>query len=253
MIRALVLLAVVLGLVARAQGVAYPPTPNDPLDLDGLSVDNLRAHEVDAGVVWTHLLGNPDGGRVQVVTHGVALQPAALPTACSSITGAYLTSIVSDLRPDGGLELTPAWCDSQNLRALTDAIPFAANSEAAGAGLAAGQSWLTVSVGPFSGEIWWCTFDVRAGGNGGGTYTVRISQGATVLCESPAIACTATDILWDGDPRPGVGHGPCAANRIQPRPADGGTNYTVRASFSSGCSQNPRGRLLCWARRQAIQ
>lgn len=242
-----------LGSTASAQGVAYPPTPNDPLDLDGLSVDMLRAREVDAGVVWTHQLGNPNGGRVQVVAHGVTLQPAALPTSCGATTGSYLTSVVSDVRPDGGLEVTPVWCDGQNLRSLTDAIPFAALSEAAGVGLATGQNWLAVSVGPFTGELWWCTFDVRAGGLGGGSYTVRISQGATVLCESPASACTATGIRWDGDPRSGVGHGPCLANKILARPEDGGTNYMVTATFTGTCAQNPRGRLLCWARRQAIQ
>lgn len=254
MIRTLALLAVVLGSTARAQAVAYPPTPNDPLDLDGLSVDNLRAHELDAGVVWTHLVGNPDGGRVQVVTHGVALAPAALPTYCDATSGAYLTAIISDIRADGGIEVTPVWCDGQYLRGLADAIPFAAISEAAGSGLAAGERWLTLSAGPFSGELWWCTFDVRAGGNGAGSYTVLLKQGATTLCQSPAISCTATGILWDGDPRVGVGNGPCTSNKIQARPADAGiADYNVNATFSTGCSQNPRGRLLCWARRQAIQ
>lgn len=253
MIRTLTLLAVAFSGSALGQAVAYPPTPNDPLDLDGLSVDNLRAHEVDAGVVWTHLLGNPDGGRVQVVTHGIALTSVSLPTACSSTTGAYLTSVVGDVRPDGGIEVVPVWCDTQNVRSLPDAIPFAANSEAAGTGLAAGEAWLSASTGPFGGELWWCTFHVRSGGNGAGTYTVRVSQGGTTLCESPTLACTATGVVWDGDPRTGVANGPCGANRILPRPADGGTNYLVSVTFTAGCSQNPRGRLLCWARRQAIQ
>lgn len=73
MIRASLLLVVLLGSGAFAQAVAYPPTPNDPLDLDGLSVYHLRAYELDAGIVWTPAIGNPDGGVLVFNGSGVRL------------------------------------------------------------------------------------------------------------------------------------------------------------------------------------
>lgn len=201
--------------------------------------------------------GAVDGGIVGMNGKGLDIPVETLPTACNSTTGPYMSRLVAETRPDGGFEHVPFWCDSQDYRSMVPLLSYSASSaDPGGSGYAAGNRWLTTNPGISGGELWYCTYDVAptGGGVGPGTYTVQVKQGATVLCESPAISCTATGIVWDGDPRPGTGNGPCGANYVIPRPAGSApTNYVVNASFSAGCTSLPVGNLSCYSRRLTLQ
>lgn len=226
------------------------------LDAGTLRAGSIVSGDIDAGVVTATALrspsvGNGDGGFLAFTGAGVGLAVAASVGTCNQASAGKISFIAVDVY-DGGYEFLPFLCDGVWERPFFEPTVVAFTTEAGGGGLTAGDSMAAINPGQGGAEVWYGFFDAHNAGTGGGTYRIAVVQNGVTLCQSPVINCTATGVVWDGDPRPGTGNGPCADNHMMARPAGGGTVHLAEVVFvagAPGCSNYPKGHGTVTVRR----